>query len=380
MTAELEQAWKRGDWRPEGLGPLVEALARSAPAEAPRWLARWTTSPAFDEVSRRARVLARLKDDAGAAQSIVDARGRTAWTLADEVKAFDLWRGVAKKTEPTAPAPWTAARVFWTKKAGEVGADLAVHLRAHPYDLLGARAALPAPPPPAIPKPWRSRPKSSASLPRKSLGNNWSDQALLRLRAARGRLASSARAAATALGTVDPGNLLRELRRRRMSVADMEGALEDLARLAARTGRPSEPAMAVLEDVSRDHAARLRIALREIEKPAPAPASIASKGAGPSRIGRGTSTGQRSRPRSPREESDDDARNGLRPGTGPPRLRRACPGRRGRPPVAARSRPGGDIRRRVADGRPIRYLVPDAVADAIAQHNLYRTAAGRPAA
>ena len=39
-----------------------------------------------------------------------------------------------------------------------------------------------------------------------------------------------------------------------------------------------------------------------------------------------------------------------------------------------------DIRRRVAEGRPIRYLVPDAVAEAIAEHNLYRTAAGRPAA
>ena len=39
-----------------------------------------------------------------------------------------------------------------------------------------------------------------------------------------------------------------------------------------------------------------------------------------------------------------------------------------------------DIRRRVADGRPIRYLVPDAVADAIARRSLYRTAAGRPAA
>jgi len=39
-----------------------------------------------------------------------------------------------------------------------------------------------------------------------------------------------------------------------------------------------------------------------------------------------------------------------------------------------------DIRRRVAEGRPIRYLVPDAVADAIGQRNLYRTAAGRPAA
>jgi nicotinate-nucleotide adenylyltransferase len=38
------------------------------------------------------------------------------------------------------------------------------------------------------------------------------------------------------------------------------------------------------------------------------------------------------------------------------------------------------IRRRVAEGRPIRYLVPDAVAEAIAQSGLYRQAAGRPAA
>jgi nicotinate-nucleotide adenylyltransferase len=38
------------------------------------------------------------------------------------------------------------------------------------------------------------------------------------------------------------------------------------------------------------------------------------------------------------------------------------------------------IRRRVADGRPIRYLVPDAVAKAIADGSLYRQAAGRPVA
>jgi len=35
------------------------------------------------------------------------------------------------------------------------------------------------------------------------------------------------------------------------------------------------------------------------------------------------------------------------------------------------------IRRRVADGRPLRWLVPDAVADYIAEHGLY--GAGRPA-
>jgi nicotinate-nucleotide adenylyltransferase len=38
------------------------------------------------------------------------------------------------------------------------------------------------------------------------------------------------------------------------------------------------------------------------------------------------------------------------------------------------------IRRRVAEGRPIRYLVPDAVAEAVAARGLYRQAAGRPVA
>ena len=38
------------------------------------------------------------------------------------------------------------------------------------------------------------------------------------------------------------------------------------------------------------------------------------------------------------------------------------------------------IRRRVAEGRPIRYLVPDRIAAAIAERGLYRQPAGRPAA
>ena len=38
------------------------------------------------------------------------------------------------------------------------------------------------------------------------------------------------------------------------------------------------------------------------------------------------------------------------------------------------------IRRRVAEGRPIRYLVPDSVAAAIAERGFYRQPAGRPAA
>ncbi len=38
------------------------------------------------------------------------------------------------------------------------------------------------------------------------------------------------------------------------------------------------------------------------------------------------------------------------------------------------------LRKRIAAGRPIRYLVPDAVADAIRARSLYRQPAGRPAA
>jgi nicotinate-nucleotide adenylyltransferase len=38
------------------------------------------------------------------------------------------------------------------------------------------------------------------------------------------------------------------------------------------------------------------------------------------------------------------------------------------------------IRRRVAEGRPVRHLVPDAVAAAIAERGLYKTTVGRPAA
>jgi nicotinate-nucleotide adenylyltransferase len=39
-----------------------------------------------------------------------------------------------------------------------------------------------------------------------------------------------------------------------------------------------------------------------------------------------------------------------------------------------------DIRRRVAEGRSVRHLVPGAVAQAIADRDLYRTTVGRPAA
>jgi len=281
LAAELEQAWRRGEWSPESLGPLVEALARSAPTEVPPWIVRWATPWSFDAVARRARVLARLKDNAGAARALAAGRSRGLWKSAEEVKAFDLWRGVAPVEgapalgttpgAPSAPASWVAARAFWTKKAGEVGTDLAVHLRAHPFDLLAARAAL------RTAGPGDSEALSLAARvlqqpAMESLGETESDQALLRLRSARGRLASSARAASTALGPADAGSLARDLRRRRIPSAEIQGVLADLARLAVRTGQRAEAAVAALEDLRREDAARLRAELRELEKPAGPPA------------------------------------------------------------------------------------------------------------
>ena len=298
LAAELEQAWRRGDWSPEGLGPLVEALARSAPDEAPRWIARGAPSYGYDDVARRAFALARLKDERGAAGLLVAARSRSAWTQAEEVKAFDLWRGflaragasprpgAASAPEPAAgPAPpptWTAARAFWTKKAGEVGADLAAHLRAHPHDLLAARAALRTAAPGEA-EAMHLAGQLLAEPAMEAIGDPYGDRALLALRTARGLLPSSARAAARAAGAFDPASLAGDLRRRRMASADVQAAMADLARIAAATGGGPrvEAAVSVLEDLGREQARALRTELRELEKPAGPPAPYRLEGGRP---------------------------------------------------------------------------------------------------
>jgi hypothetical protein len=270
LAGELEQAWRRGDWRPENLGPLVDALARSEPAEASRWLGRWAWSSAFEGVSRRAGVLARVNDGAGAARVLAEGRARSAWTVAEEVKAFDLWRRLPSGSAPSPPAAWIAARTFWSKKAGDVGDDLAAHLRAHPYDALAARAALRSAAA-GDPEAMRLAAQVLQQPAFESLGEGERDQAFLRLRTARGALPASSRWA-NALGPVDPADLARDPRRRRIASAEIQGALADAARIAARSGQRTEPAVAALEDAKRDEAAKLRAELREMEKPASPPA------------------------------------------------------------------------------------------------------------
>ena len=158
----------------------------------------------------------------------MESRARSAWTAAEEVKAFDLWRRLppgsagqaAVKAAPGPPAAWIAARTFWSKKAGDLGADLAAHLRAHPYDALAARAALRTATA-GDPEAMRLATQVLEQPAFESLDEGARDQAFLRLRTARGALPASSRWASNALGPMEPADLARDLRRRRIASAEI---------------------------------------------------------------------------------------------------------------------------------------------------------------
>jgi hypothetical protein len=267
LAAEADRAYLRGDLRPDELPVLAEAMARFLPAEGPRWFARIPVAFAYDAVAARVRVLRRLGDRSAAARALVDARGRGSWTAAEEVRAFDLWRETAPATvaENEAPEAWTTARSFWTEKASEVGPRLAAHLAAHPFDARAARAALRS----ARPADDDVARRSAAVLREGAFGEDSSgDEAVLRLRAARGFAPRSLGAARTALGSIDARWLWGELRRRRFPVADVQEALADIARLERTEERGGDRALATLEDLDPAAAGRLRAEARP-SPPAP---------------------------------------------------------------------------------------------------------------
>ena len=287
LLADIERAWIRGDWSAEGLGPLVEVLARLAPEEAPRWLQRWPAT--FDQahVARRAHVHEVLSDRAAAAQVLVDGRRRGLWSAADEVRAFDAWRRVAPAaaTPPsTAPSAWTAAVAFWKGPANQVVPALGRHLSAHPYDIRAARAALRS----AAGGEEEALRRAALALDdptMESLGGLESDATLVRLRIARGLLGSSRapRAAHLALGPVDPASLARDLGRRRIARAEVDAAIADVARIATRAEDAAlrESAMAVLIDRKASNLKALRAELRILERPDAPPAAFRVVGGAP---------------------------------------------------------------------------------------------------
>jgi hypothetical protein len=295
LLGDIEHAWIRGDWSPEGLGPLVLVLARLAPEEAPRWLRRWPATFDYAHIARRARVHEVLRNPRTTMTVLADGRRRGLWSAADEVRAFDAWRRAALSASAPAvalasvdPAAWTAALPFWKGKPDRIVAALGRHLAAHPYDLRAARAAL------------RSADGGEEEALRRAalalddptmedLGGLESDAALLRLRIARGLLSASSmgRAAHLALGHVDPAGLARDLGRRRMARAQIEAALFDVARIGTRASDAAlvERTMAVLIDRKASNLRAVRAELRVLGRPdaPPAPFRVTGGAAAPYR-------------------------------------------------------------------------------------------------
>jgi hypothetical protein len=272
LLTDIEHAWIRGDWSAEGLAPLVEVLARLAPDEAPRWLRRWPAAFDYAHVARRARIHEVMGDHAATMAVLVEGRRRGLWSAADEVRAFDAWRRARTPAAAvaTAPAAWTAALPFWKGKPEEVVAPLGRHLAAHPYDVRAARAALRSPHG-GDEEPLRRAALALDDPTLEALGGLGSDEALLRLRIARGLLRSSPapRAARLALGPVDPAGMARDLGHRRIARAEIDAALADMARIAARAEDAAlrDTAMAALIDRKASTLKPLRAELRVLGLP-----------------------------------------------------------------------------------------------------------------
>jgi hypothetical protein len=223
-------------------------------------------------VSRRARVHDILADHRGVMAVLVEGRRRGLWSAPDEVRAFDAWRraALAVPAPATGPLAWTAALPFWKGKPAAVVPALGRHLAAHPYDVRAARAALRSAAG-GEEEPLRRALLALDDPAMQSLGGLESDATLLRLRIARGLLRSSAapRAAHLALGPVDPAGLARDLGRRRIARPEIEAALADVARIAARAEDTAllETTMAVLIDRKAASVKALRAELRVLGRP-----------------------------------------------------------------------------------------------------------------
>lgn len=242
LDLELEKAWFRGEVQPDQLGPLMAALAGAAPAQAPRWMARWPRQYTYGQAKARADLLATLKQPGEACRLLADARRRTPWSEREEVLAFEQWRRLGGSPgSPGAPPPerapaaWTAAHAALSARSEAFPAALAARLKAVPTDILTARAALRSAAP--LDEEAALRASLAAAMARAHSGLDVDgDRDLLKVRAARGLLAVSPQAARQALGDGGAEAFLRLATERRLKTAEVNLALADLARIARRTG------------------------------------------------------------------------------------------------------------------------------------------------
>ena len=267
LARQLDEAWFRGDVAPDQAGGLAATLAATLPSEAPRWLSRWPRVSGFAQAQLRARILAVLHKPQEAARALLESRRGFAWSTQEEVHGFDDWRKIGAPTPPgvAVPATWRAALPAWQEKADAAMAFLGSRLRSQPLDFLAARAAL---------RSLAPADRDALERARLALGAqpSWegaaasADRAILDLRAARGLLPASWRAARAVLGGANPEGLSRILARRRYRSADINAVLADMARIAFRAGDESHVASA-FKALSDRHAGNAKALRAELVAP-----------------------------------------------------------------------------------------------------------------
>jgi hypothetical protein len=208
-----------------------------------------------------------LKRPADGAKVLFEDRRRSAWEAREEAQAFDTWRrlGAPVPADVKAPADWVEALPAWAGKAEAVVGPLGVRLKAHPLDVLSARAALRSPA--AADEDALLRAGLALGTAHRTDGDG--DRLLLRLRAARGLLPRSAEAAHWALEGASPDALARLLVQRRFRSADINGALVDAARIARKVGHENgvKEALGLLTDRNAPGVKALRAELAVPEAP-----------------------------------------------------------------------------------------------------------------
>jgi hypothetical protein len=220
----LEYSWFRGQVEPENLGSLIEMLAKQVPQDAQKWLKRWPLNPSFRHINQRANILVALKQSREAAKVYENARQRGPWSMADDIKAFDAWRRLDVGTG--GPALWMAALAHWK---GNSANTLTAQLKSHPLDCFSATSALQTAK--AANEEETVRIEQSI-VPVISASET---HALIRIKAARAWLPISWRTAAQYVEG-NAGDYYRSMTARRLGTNDINGAMEDLARIYRSSG------------------------------------------------------------------------------------------------------------------------------------------------
>ncbi len=238
LVERLSRAYRRGDIATYRHAEIAGLLVKNAKELAAPWIQR--TLPAwnsFPVVERHAGWLADTGSTREAALFLTEARGKALFERAEEIRAFDLWR---RWTDAGASGPetWKQALRFWGENPEAITEPLQARLKEHSFDILSARAALRRP---TAVSPQLAFLATRALRDVDDLGfiEVSSDEAFLRLRAARSLLARP-RAARTMSGYLSADSVAADLTRRHFKAADADAALADLARIAAAVADRNE--------------------------------------------------------------------------------------------------------------------------------------------